>query len=228
MERVQQSLRDVFGRWGLPQALRLDNGYPWGNWSELATVLALWLGGLGVEVKFNPPRQARANGVVERSHGVSQDWGDVGTHGSVEELQRCLDDLDQIQRQEYRLANGRSRWELFPQLRQVSRSYSRAWEEEHWQEGRARAYLAEQVAARQVDSQGRVKVYARSYYVGVVHKHRRALVQYDPAEGVWVFSDEDGVQWCRHPAEQITAERIRGLNISARPSRNHGKTSCPN
>ena len=81
---------------------------------------------------------------------------------------------------------------------------------------------------RQVDSQGKVTVYARPYYVGILHKHRRACVQYDPDAGEWVFSDDRGVQWCRHRAEQITAARIRALDISAKPSRNHGKTSCPN
>jgi hypothetical protein len=41
MEVTQNALRDAFARWGLPGSLRLDNGYPWGNWSELPTALAL-------------------------------------------------------------------------------------------------------------------------------------------------------------------------------------------
>ena len=54
-----------------------------------------------------------------------------------------------------------------------------------------------------------------------------ALVQYDAGAGAWVFSDAHGVQWCRAPAEQISAERILALDISARPSKNGGKPSCP-
>jgi hypothetical protein len=226
MTMAQNTLRDGFERWGLPGCLRLDNGYPWGNWSELPTALALWLVGLGVPVVFNPPRRPRDNGVVERSHGVTKDWAEIETCQSVAAARARVSDMDQIQRQEYRLRNGKTRWEMFAELQLKRREYSLAWEEENWQESLARGYLGEQVASRQVDSQGKVSVYARSYYVGVMHKHRRAFVQYDRETGQWLFSDETGAQWCRLQAEQITAARIRSLNVSAKPSHNDGKTSC--
>jgi hypothetical protein len=228
MEQTQERLRDAFVRWGLPLALRLDNGFPWGNWSELPTALALWVVGLGVGLKFNPPRRPRDNGVVERSHGVSKTWAEVATCRSAAELQERIDDLDKIQREEYPVFKSKSRWVLFPSLASNPRPYSREWEEANWQEQRTREYLAEQVARRKVDKQGKVKVYARSYYVGILHQHRPCCVQYNPDGGEWIFSDENGVQWCRQPAEQITAARIRTLDVSAKPSRNHGKTSIPN
>jgi hypothetical protein len=56
---VQQTLRQVFARWGLPSYLRLDNGFPWGNWNDLPTALALWLSGLGLGLIFNRPRHPR-------------------------------------------------------------------------------------------------------------------------------------------------------------------------
>ena len=228
MPLVRNALREAFSRWGRPQTLRLDNGYPWGIWSELPTALALWLVGLDVGLKFNPPRRPQDNGVVERSHGVSKNWAEVPTCGDWRQLQERLTDLDKIQREEYLLRSGRTRWELFPGLRSKQQDYSRQWEQAHWQEKLAREYLGEQVARRRVDKQGRVMIYARSYYVGIVHQHSPALVQYDPEAGEWIFSAEDGVQWCRHKAEQITAARINALDISAKPSRNHGKTSRPN
>src|ERR1700752_3265137 len=116
MQLVQNALRQAFIRWGLPLALRLDNGYPWGNWSELPTALALWMVGLGIQLKFNPPRRPRDNGVVERSHGVSKRWAEVKTCGSAEELQTRLDDLDKIQREEYQVYRGKTRRELFEGL----------------------------------------------------------------------------------------------------------------
>jgi hypothetical protein len=227
MHQAQAALRDGFSRWGLPGGLRLDNGYPWGNWSELPTALALWLAGLGVRLLFNPPRRPRYNGVVERSHGVTKGWAEVASCHSVCELQARVDDLDGIQRQEYRVRNGKSRWELFEGLRLKARDYSPRWERCNWREDLARQYLAGQVAMRQVDCQGKAKVYARGYHVGVIHKHQTCSVQYDPEANEWVFGSPDGAQWCRHSAEQITAARIRSLNVSAKPSRNHGQTSCP-
>src|SRR5262249_5578309 len=49
---TQQAMRRVFARWGLPRFLRFDNGFPWGNWNDLPTALALWLAGLGVRLIF--------------------------------------------------------------------------------------------------------------------------------------------------------------------------------
>src|ERR671934_175688 len=71
---VQPLLRQAFGRWGLPGGLRVDNGKPWGSWSDLPTALALWLLGLGIELHWNPPRQPQRNGVVERSQGTGKRW----------------------------------------------------------------------------------------------------------------------------------------------------------
>jgi hypothetical protein len=225
---IRDVLREAFGVWGLPQGLRLDNGYPWGNGTGLPTALALWVAGLGVALRFNPPRHPQDNGVVERSHGVTTAWSEPWTCPNAAALQQRIAELDYIQREEYPVQGGRSRRQLFPGLEQPWRPYPTAGEATSWQEDLARAYLAEHLARRQVDVQGKVTVYARSYYVGRIHRGQEALVQYDPDEGVWVFADTQGVQWCRHLAEQITRERLLALDISAKPSKNHGKTSCPN
>jgi hypothetical protein len=64
-DAVQTQLRQAFARWGLPGGLRVDNGTPWGSWSDRPPVLALWLIGLGVAVQSIPPRQPQHNGVVD-------------------------------------------------------------------------------------------------------------------------------------------------------------------
>ena len=224
---AREALRDAFERWGLPGALRLDNGYPWGHPAGLPTALALWLAGRGVGLLFNAPRRPRDNGVVERSHGVTAAWAEPGTCAGPAELQARVDDLDRLQREEYPARAGRTRRQLFPGLGSPRRPYRRAAEAGQWREDGARAHLAARVARRRVDAQGKVTVYARPYHVGVVHRGRDALVQYDPQAGAWLFTDARGVQWCRLPAEQITRERILALDISAKPSKNRGKTSCP-
>jgi hypothetical protein len=224
---VRDAVRDAFAWWGRPGGVRLDNGYPWGHANGLPTALALWLAGLDVSLTFNPARRPRDNGVVERSHGVTAAWAEPWTCQDAPALQARVDDADHIQRDEYEAHAGRTRRQLFPALWQPRRPYSRATEAAQWREDSARAYLAARVARRRVDTQGKVTVYARPYHVGVRHRGAEALVQYDAHAGDWVFTDAHGVQWCRARAEQISAERIVALDISARPSKNAGKTLCP-
>jgi hypothetical protein len=91
-------LRQLFSRLGRPERVRCDNGAPWGSQGDLPTDLALWLAGLGVGVIPNPPRRPQDNGVVERSQGVAQAWGEPQTCKSAGELQKRLDELDRWHR----------------------------------------------------------------------------------------------------------------------------------
>src|SRR5271157_5277768 len=74
---IQAMFRHVFVRWGLPDRVRVDNGYPWGSSRDLPPELALWLIGLGVEPIWNPPAQPTRNPKVERSNGLTQQWGEL-------------------------------------------------------------------------------------------------------------------------------------------------------
>jgi hypothetical protein len=71
--------RHVFVGWGLPDRVRVDNGYPWGTPRDLPSELALWLIGLAVEPIWNPPGQPTRNPKVERSNGLTQQWGELHT-----------------------------------------------------------------------------------------------------------------------------------------------------
>ena len=225
--QVRQAWRDACVRWGRPHGTRLDNGCPWGNWSELPTALPLWLEGIDVHVDFIPPRRPEHNGVVERSNGTTQAWVEVHTCETHQEVQSRLEWSDQMQREEYPHACGKSRGELFPALRHSGREYSAEWEQDNWDLRKAQEYLAGCVACRQVCIRGRVKLYARSYCVGLSHKGERVAVQYDPEDGQWLFCGTDGTEWCRRPAEQITRERILALDISDTvPNSQRGKKAA--
>jgi hypothetical protein len=217
---LQGCLREVFTQWGLPDTLRLDNGYPWGHSSELPTALTLWLAGLDLPCQFNPPRQPRFNGVVEKSHDTSSNWAEPQQCGSVEELQSALLEADRLQREEYPLVDGLARLDLFATLPGKRRAYHPEQEVEQWQESLARACLGQTLASRRVSKQGKVSVYARDYHVGLQHRGQAVFVQYDSEQGEWLFSDRHGVCWCRQKAEQITRERLLGLSISAKESKN--------
>jgi hypothetical protein len=214
--QVQAALRALFARWGLPRGLRLDNGLPWGGKEELPAALALWLVGLGLALTFNPPRQPRYNGVVEKSHGTNARWTEPHTAASPQQWQRRCDEMDRRQREAYPYLGGRSRLAVFPGLAHSGREYSLGWERHNWDLGRAREYLASHAARRRVSSQGRVCLYNRERYVGVRHAGKEVLVCYDPDEGGWLVTQEGRGQLCRRPAPEICQERVVALDVSAR------------
>lgn len=68
-ETVQDRLAATFHRYGLPQALFVDNGPPWGDASgERWTRLGVWLLKLGVDVLHSRPFHPQSRGKNERFH----------------------------------------------------------------------------------------------------------------------------------------------------------------
>jgi hypothetical protein len=67
-----------------------------------------------------------------------------------------------------------------------------------------------------VDRQGKVSVYNRNLYVGVVPGGQEAWVQFDPEQGHWLISDGAGRQLRALPAPEISAESIRNLRLAGR------------
>src|SRR5437867_5557619 len=76
--KIQAALLRCFRRWGLPRAIKVDNGKPFGDPQRTSVPeLALWLCGLGVGVIWNPPRSPRDNAKVERMQGTTAAWAEV-------------------------------------------------------------------------------------------------------------------------------------------------------
>jgi len=66
---VQEHLRTTFTRYGLPEAMLVDNGPPWGGGKPSRwTGLGVWLLKLGVEVIHSRPYHPQTRGKNERFH----------------------------------------------------------------------------------------------------------------------------------------------------------------
>lgn len=71
---VQSHLRRTFERYGLPEAMFVDNGPPWGDASARHwTRLRVWLLKLGVEVIYSRPYHPQSRGKNERFHRTLRD-----------------------------------------------------------------------------------------------------------------------------------------------------------
>jgi hypothetical protein len=214
---VQAELRGLFRRWGLPEAVRVDNGSPWGSGGDLPTPLALWLLGLGLAVLWNPPRRPQRNGVVERSQGVARNWAEPESCGGVAELQRRLDEEDRVQREEYPHELGRPRLQVYPGLRHSGRRYSGAWEGRHWSWARVLEHLGGYAVVRRVDGSGKVGLYGGKLYVGLVHARTWVALQFDAAASQRVVSGAAGAELCRRPLDQFDAKALRDLEHYKHP-----------
>lgn len=212
-------MRRAFGRWGLPERFRVDNGVPWGSPGDLPTDLALWLIGLGIEMVWNPPRRPQDNGVVERSQGTAKRWAEPQACASVKELQGRLEEMDGIQRQEYPSVRGRSRLEAFPRLAHSGRAYSRAWERSHWSLEVVARHLAGYAVRRLVSKMGTVSLYNRNHYIGIVYRKNVVHIMFDPEAFEWIVADEKGRQLRSRAATEISRETIIGLTVTHRRKR---------
>lgn len=75
-ETVQTALTQIFRRYGLPEAILVDHGPPWGSglrprpdWPYY-TALSLWLLRLGIRLPHSRPRHPQTHGKNERFNGT--------------------------------------------------------------------------------------------------------------------------------------------------------------
>jgi hypothetical protein len=228
-QAVQAVLAGWFARWGLPQALRLDNGAPWGSCSALPPDLALWLLGWGIGLVWNRPRHKQGNAVVERAHGVCQRWVEPGTCHSPAALQARLDYFTTLQRERYPYHDAPSRLAAYPGLAHSGRPYDPAQAATAWDERRVWAFLAQQVLVRRVDQIGRISLANRPLGVGRVWAGQEVTVRLVVGETapVWQIRDTRGTLLRQHPAPELSRERILALDVARhRPSSRRGKPSA--
>lgn len=203
-------------RWGLPQRLRVDNGMPWGTGSKLPSALGLWLVGLGVELIYSRPARSTDNAVVERSHGVLNQWVEAPGCADFAACQARLDWAVHTQRERYQLAQGQSRCQLYPQLSQPQRAYCPQQEAQNWSLAQVRTYLSQFRFQRKVEKNGRITLFASSYSVGRTYSRRYLEVYFDPDGHEWVICDEAGLPIRRYPAQDICYDTIRCLKLAKR------------
>lgn len=212
-EQIQEYFRTWFERWGLPEGMRLDNGFPWGGWFDLPTSFTMWLYGLDLKVHFNPPATPEENGVIERFNGLGQRWAEVGRCVSVAQLQEQLNEVDEIQREHMPSIQGKSRMQAYTAVRHSGRPYSRQWEEENWSLEKAEDVLETYRAKRKVGSQGRISLYYRPVYVSERQRGSEVHIQYDRGSKMWVISTAAGAVLRTVPAIEVTREKIMTLTM---------------
>ncbi len=90
---VQERLRRIFRRYGLPKKMLMDNGSPWGSdWAHPYTPLTVWLLKLGVQVGHSGPYHPQTLGKDERFHRTLK--AELLTYCQGLELPQCQPRFD--------------------------------------------------------------------------------------------------------------------------------------
>jgi hypothetical protein len=70
---TRRVLTGVFGRYGLPKVIRVDNGAPFGGKGPRGlSRLSVWWRRLGIQIEFGRPAHPQDNAAHEQMHGVYQ------------------------------------------------------------------------------------------------------------------------------------------------------------
>jgi len=84
----------VFRRYGLPAAMLMDNGSPWGDRDLPFTGLSLWLIRLGIRVSHGRPYHPQTQGKDERFHRTLK--FEVLRHFNFTTLEHCQREFDRF------------------------------------------------------------------------------------------------------------------------------------
>jgi transposase InsO family protein len=223
-QAVQSVLRDGFARWGRPEGIRVDRGIPWVSSGGLPSDLELWLAGLEVPLHINRVRCPQDNAEIESSNRTGKLWSGPQQCASAEQLQKRIDEEDQVQRERYRGDDGLTRWERDPDLLHSGRGYVQLWEKYGWDLPAALACLAAHRVSRKVSKCGQVSLYDHHHRLGQSHAGQVVEVSFDADSGEWCFAvGQEEV--ARSAAYQITQEGIVGLQLGSRPGRSAQETA---
>ena len=216
---IQEMFRRTFTAWGLPDAIRVDNGYPWGTPRDLPTELALWLIGLGVAVIWNPPGQPQENPKVERCQGVADAWAEPHACADPAQLSTHLGWVCQTQCREYPSIRGGPRVAAYPQLLVPRRSYQPSLEPESWELDRVDRWLSQQVWSRRVGRTGVISMYGHRRSLGRKYQGQEVVVQVDEATRRWVVADQVGEVVAQFLAWELSRDRILHLAVGRKRSK---------
>jgi transposase InsO family protein len=91
-ETVREALTSAFRRYGLPAAMLMDNGAPWGASDHPFTTFCLWLIRLGIRVSHGRPYHPQTQGKDERFHRTLK--FELLRHFNFTSLDHCQREFD--------------------------------------------------------------------------------------------------------------------------------------
>lgn len=209
---VRTLLLELFEQWGMPLAIRTDNGEPFGvPTRDVIPIMSLWLVAWGITPILNRPRRPQDNAKVESNQGTISRWAEVYKCQSLEQMQECLDDACALQRDLFpvKRIGKSSRRDLFKDLYTVARPFQQAI----FDEQKAYRYLAQAVYPRKVSSGGTAAIYNKPFQVGAAHQGKTVFVKFDPSNIAWIILDQHRNLLKTIPDPRFSRENLFNLTV---------------
>lgn len=191
VNQVVDAIHYLFFRWGFVPTFRADNGAPFGDPSRQSiSPLNLYLIGLGIRVKLNPPRSPIKNAKVERNQGTTSRWACPSLCSNYVQLQQKLDEVMVDQRQNYptKTCQGKTRAEKYPALLNNPQRFH----PNDFQVQRVYQFLSKGSWKRKVSAQGVVSILGCDLQVGFKHRATTVTATFDPITVQWIFKNDRG------------------------------------
>lgn len=189
--------------------MRVDNGAPWGTSSRpVPSALALWLSGLGIDMVYGRRAVSTDNAIVERCHGVLEQWVDPLQQANWGLLAQRLEWAAETQRERYRSPHHLTRAQAFPDLYTNTRTYHRQQDAHLWDVEQAADFLATYTFYRKVEKNGRINLLANTYSVGRDFARQNVTVRLDARAHEWLILDDYGNLLVRHPSKELDYETL--------------------
>jgi transposase InsO family protein len=218
-QEVRDVLRSAFAEWQtLPDSLQTDNEVCLGGQPSdpLASLLTLWLVGLGVAHHFIRPSTPTDQAQIERTHRTLD--GFVGLPDPQLDLAGLQQRLDTEREMHNRWfpsrasdCAGRPPLVAHPELLRPRRPYCLEQERGLFDEQRVYDYLAGIPLERRVSSTGQIQLGGRSHSVGRVAAGQVVRVVCDAASREWVVCLAEGVEMKRLAIHGLDVTTLTGI-----------------
>lgn len=203
---------EAFQKWGLPKAIRTDNGEPFGVPSRDAVpILSLWLLAWGVQPILNRPRKPQDNSKVERNQGTAGSWAEVYNCPNIDTLQVRLDEAADFQRNHYRVRKigNVPRTALFKEILQIKRPF----EEATFDEKKAYEFLAKVIYPRKVSSGGTICIHSKHFQAGFQYRGQIVFAKFDPSCIAWIVLGANQQIIKTIPDQRFSKENLFNLTV---------------
>ncbi len=210
---ICEQLQLVFEQWGLPQAIKIDNGRPFGDPKRLQIpMLPLWLVGYGIKPIWNRAAQPTDNAKVERAQATTANWVDLETCSDLADLRAKLTEVILTQRERYpvRRLNEQTRQQAYPALDNPLRQFDVA----DFDYQRVLNFLQSRCWHRKTSKIGVISFYYQRWFLSRSVADQWVSIRIDASSNEWVIFTSSGEYVRAYANVVITRETLLNLPLS--------------